>query len=597
MYLISFWKKALPFLAIALITLWSCQKDVNDFGPSPTDQIPDLTTKVNASVSGFVTDENNAAMSGATVTVGTRTTTTDQYGYFEVKNVDVVKTAAVVTVSKPGYFHGIKTFVAAQGKSAFFRIKMILKNNVGAINATSGGNVTLTNGMIVALPGNSVVNAATGVTYNGMVNVAAYWINPTSQYVNAEMPGDLRGLNTAGAIKALQSFGMVAVELTGASGELLQIASGQKATVTFPIPASLTASAPSDIPLWYFDEAIGLWKEEGVATKIGNNYVGEVAHFSFWNCDVPANYVQFDCTVLDADLSPIPYALVRITDLGNPYNARAGYTDSSGYVAGLVPDNANLKLEVFTYQACTSPAYTQTFTTNNTAVSLGNIVIPNTALNQAAVSGTVTDCNNNPVTAGSIIVLKDNQYFRYGIGSNGTYSFASLLCSGPTTVTLIATDANSSQQSTPVTATFVNGPVTIPNIQACGISTNQFMNYTINGTSYAYSSPVDSFYMSINSQSTTSQIIISAEQFSPGQNGYGTIIFDAPGIAVGSSQAFNYFYCSQVSDSMSIVPPFNVNITEYGNIGEFIAGDFAGTMNGISTSYVVSGNFRVRRRQ
>lgn len=587
----------LPFLAITLITLWSCQKDINDFSLIPSDQIPDLTTKVNASVSGFVTDENNNAMSGATVITGTRTTTTDQYGFFEIKNVDVVKTAAVVTVSKSGYFHGIKTFVATQGKSAFFRIKMILKNNVGAINATSGGNVTLTNGMIVALPGNSVVNAATGVTYNGMVNVAAYWINPTSQYVNAEMPGDLRGLNTAGAIKALQSFGMVAVELTGTSGEQLQIASGQKATVTFPIPASLNASAPSSIPLWYFDEAIGLWKEEGSATKNGSNYVGEVAHFSFWNCDVPANYVQFDCTILDADLTPIPYALVKITDLGNPFNARVGYTDSTGYVSGLVPDNSNLKLEVFTYQSCTSPAYTQTFTTNNTAVSLGNIVIPNTALNQAAVSGTVTDCNNNPVTAGSIIVLKDNQYFRYGINNDGTYSFTSLLCSGPTTVTLIATDANSSQQSTPVTANFVNGPVVIPNIQACGISTNQFINYTVNGSNYGFASPVDSFYMVVNPQITPSRIEISAEQFAPGQNGFFTMGFDATGVAVGSTQSISLFYCSQIVDSTTFVPPFNVNITEYGNIGEFIAGNFAGTINGTTNTYIVNGNFRVRRRQ
>lgn len=583
-------------MAISLITLWSCQKSLNDFGISG-DQIPDLTTKVNASVSGFVTDENNAAMSGATVTIGTRTATTDLYGYFEVKNVDVTKTAAVVTVSKSGYFHGIKTFIAAQGKSAFFRIKMIPKNNAGAINATSGGNVTLTNGMIVALPSNAVVNASTGVTYNGMVNVAAYWINPTSQYVNAEMPGDLRGLNTSGAIKALESFGMVAVELTGASGELLQIASGQKATVTFPIPASLTATAPAEIPLWYFDEAIGLWKEEGLATKNGNNYVGEVSHFSFWNCDVPNNYVQFDCTILDGDNAPIPFAVVKITDLSNPNNSRFGYTDAAGYVAGAVLDNANLKMEVFTYQACTAAAYSQNFTTTSVSISLGNIVIANTALNQAAVSGTVTDCNNNPVTSGSIIVLKDNQYFRYGINSNGTYSFSSLLCSGPTTVTLIATDAVTAQQSTPVTATFANGPVTIPNIQACGISTSQFMNYTINGTNYSYASPADSFYMVVNQQIVPSRIEISAEQFGLGQSGFGTIGFDAAGVAVGSSQPISLFFCSQISDTTSFVTPFNVNITEYGNIGEFIAGDFAGTINGTTTNYIVSGNFRVRRRQ
>jgi hypothetical protein len=35
--------------------------------------------------------------------------------------------------------------------------------------------------------------------------------------------------------------------------------------------------------LWSFDEAKGLWKEEGQAIKTGSNYVGDVSHFSFWN--------------------------------------------------------------------------------------------------------------------------------------------------------------------------------------------------------------------------------------------------------------------------------------------------------------------------
>ncbi len=55
---------------------------------------------------------------------------------------------------------------------------------------------------------------------------------------------------------------MAAVELTGTSGELLQIATGKKATLTLSIPSSLAASAPATIPLWFFDEAKGLWKEE-----------------------------------------------------------------------------------------------------------------------------------------------------------------------------------------------------------------------------------------------------------------------------------------------------------------------------------------------
>ena len=80
-------------LATALF-LFSCQKEVTDTNNPVIPTTPaDLTTKVNAAkVSGFVTDENNAPVVGASVKVGTTaTTTTDDYGYFEVRNAEVVK--------------------------------------------------------------------------------------------------------------------------------------------------------------------------------------------------------------------------------------------------------------------------------------------------------------------------------------------------------------------------------------------------------------------------------------------------------------------------------------------------------------------------
>ena len=245
-------------LLFTSVLFFSCQKELsidNGTGSLP----PDLKTKISSSVSGFVTDENNAAVMGATVQFGSSATVTDKFGYFEAKNVQVVKNAAFVTVSKPGYFKGIKTYIAKEGKSAFFRIKLIPKTIVGNINGTSGGSVTLTNGLSIALPAGAVVNAATNVAYTGTVNVAAFWINPEAADLNKIMPGDLRGIDKDGSLKLLQTFGMAAVELTGASGELLQIATGKKATITLPIPASLTASAPASIPLWYFDETNGLW--------------------------------------------------------------------------------------------------------------------------------------------------------------------------------------------------------------------------------------------------------------------------------------------------------------------------------------------------
>ena len=83
------------FLLIAVL-FFSCQKELSIDSGFNTVQPPDLTTTISSSVTGFVTDENNAPVSGAVVQFGTRTTTTDKYGYFEARNVQVVKNAAFI---------------------------------------------------------------------------------------------------------------------------------------------------------------------------------------------------------------------------------------------------------------------------------------------------------------------------------------------------------------------------------------------------------------------------------------------------------------------------------------------------------------------
>lgn len=578
----------------AALFFFSCQKDLSSPDAGSFNIIPDLATTVNSSVSGFVTDENNAAVKDASVLIGGMNTTTDKYGFFEIKNANVVKDAAVVTVSKTGYFKGIKTYSAVSNKAAFFRIKLIPKVNVGTIGATAGGNVSLSNGLIVALPANGVVVASSSAAYTGTVNVAAHWIDPTAADLNQTMPGDLRGINTAGAIKMLTSYGMVAVELTGASGELLQIAAGKKATLTFPIPASIVASAPSTIPLWSFDETKGLWKEEGTATKTGNTYVGDVSHFSFWNCDVPANYVQFDCTVKDQSGNPVPYAAVKISVVGGSYyNARYGFTDSSGYVHGLIPDNAQLLVEIFSDYNCGTPVYSQNLTTSSSPVSLGDITIT-TNVNTATVSGTVTDCSNNPIVYGYVFVLENNLYTRYTINpANGTYNFTRLLCNSTAAVTLIAEDLVTAQQSAPQSATFVTGPNTIANIQACGTSVAQFITWSVDGAaSVTITPPADSLY---HNGSAGAGSIAGASAGATNDINFG---YDDTGMGVGTTQVIYYLYATPLNNQNTTIVNANaLQITEYGAIGEFISGNFNVNVldNTTSVTHTVVCSFRVRR--
>ena len=520
---------------------------------------------------------------------GETLTTTDQYGHFEIRNAAVVKMAAVVTVVKAGFFKGIKTYIAVEGKGAFFRIKLIPKITAGTINASSGGNVTLSNGVIIALPANAVVNAATNAIYAGPVNVAASWINPLAEDLNERMPGDLRGTDEAGVIKKLTTYGMAAIELTDASGQLLQVASGKKATLTMPLPASLSSSAPSTIPLWYFDENTGFWKEEGSAIKTGNTYVGEVSHFSYWNCDTPNSYIRFNCTVVNTAGEPIPYALVKVSIAGTQ-TAGWGYTDSSGYTGGAIPDNAQLVLEIFGDYGCGNVIYSQNFTTTNTDISLGTITV-NTSYN-ATITGTATDCNNNPLASGYIIMHRDSQYTRYNI-TNGAYHFTTLLCSLPGNVNFIAEDIAGAQQSLPLNFVLSGGANVIGNLQACGLSTAEFFNYTINGTGYTFTSPPDTVYHSNYSGNTLSYVgAINTT------NHYTYISFINAGIGLNSLQNLQTFVSTDIPDSAHITTPVTVLITEYGAVGQFISGSFSGALTGnppANTVYNMTCNFRVRR--
>jgi len=570
------------------ILFFSCQKEFSlDNGNAV--QLPDLSTKVSSSVSGFVTDENNASVMGATVQFGTTTITTDKYGYFEVKNVQVVKTAAVVTVIKPGYFKGIKTYIATQGKAAFFRIKLIPKTTAGTVNGNTGGAITMANGLSITFPANSVVTASSNAAYTGTVNVAAYWLNPTATDLPATMPGDLRGINTAGNLQLLTTYGMAAVELTGSGGELLQIAAGKKATLSLTIPASLVSSAPASIPLWYFDEAKGLWKEEGSATKTGNTYTGEVSHFSFWNYDVPGPYVQFDCRLKDVAGNPIPYAWVKITVTGTN-NFTWGYTDASGFVGGAVPNNAQLTLEVIVSYNCSTPIYTQQFTTTTANISLGDITITNTGV--ATVSGTVTDCNNAPVTNGYVLMSESNYYLRYPVSNTGTFSFATLLCTNNVPVTIIAQDLAALQSSNPIPYTLVYGNNVMGNIAACGTQIPEYVNYSINGNNYTLTEPPGSI---TETGYSPNFIFISA---GGGTNSFVGIGYTRPANPPANLGNLTSFMSSDMNDSVIITTPIPVNITEFGSIGQYVSGNFSGIMTSVTNpavTYNITCSFRTKR--
>lgn len=112
-----------------------------------------------------------------------------------------------------------------------------------------------------------------------------------------------------------------------------------------------------------------------------------------------------------------------------------------------------------------------------------------------------------------------------------------------------------------------------------------------------FTSPADSIGQSGNG--TTLQSYIFGNNYNtPPTNNYIEFGYNNAGIGVGTSQNLTAFSASAIVDQTTIPTPIGVIITEYGAVGDYIAGHFTGTIVGsapANTPYVINCSFRVRR--
>jgi hypothetical protein len=459
----------------ALIFSIGCKRTEIPITPDPPPINPPITVvndlpQVTASVSGIVLDETNAPISNAVVTSGAATTTTNTNGMFIFQNISLSKENGSVTVVKVGYFKGVRSFKTTEGKNHSVRIQLMQRVSSGTVNAAAGGIITSNGGATIVFPANAFVTSA-GAVYTGAVTVYSRWIDPTAANLPFVIPGDLRGVSTNGVENILETYGMVGAELADASGNVLKIATGKTATISFPIPASLSATAPASIVLWHFDDASARWKENGTATKTGNTYTAQVDKFSFWNVDVPiSNFINLDYTLINATTNtPLVSTSTRIKRVSNGTYGY-GITNNAGFVSGLVPKNEVLVLEVFASNGCNSVLFSQNIGPFAANTSLGNIGVTLTASQYINFIGTLLNCSAAPVTNGYVSLYLSGGGGGYvTTNATGAFSFSTLTCQGnPISYIYQGTDITTLQQSAVLTGNAANGGIiNLNNITAC----------------------------------------------------------------------------------------------------------------------------------
>nr|WP_121270585.1 hypothetical protein [Pedobacter schmidteae] len=586
---------------LTLLLLWftGCKKN-NPGGPLPsvtdpvisaTDFAKNFGNPVSRDFIVQVIDIANNPISGAAVKIGTVTAQTNANGVAVVKNAGVYELFAYLTAQKAGFIDGSRALVPSMGANT---IKiMMLPNNVTAIvNSGVSSNVSLPNGTKVTFDGNFKTEA--GAVYNGAVSVIVNALEASDAYLFNKMPGMLYAQNAGGDVRLLETYGMLNVELRGSAGQKLQIAN--KALIEMNITAAQLSAAPASIPLWHFDEVLGYWKEEGIASKVGNKYVGQVAHFSWWNFDVPLTpAVHLQVKLVDATNHPLANVKTMLFRNGGAYASYAAYTEVNGTITGAVPQNEALILKV--YDVCGNLIHTQSVGPFTASINiLPDVVLNLPTVQYSTLTGVLKKCNNTDVTNGYLAIKQGPQTY-FVLVNNGTFNFQMVMC-GINSITVLGEDLENNQNTGTLSYSLTSPTTNIGNISACS-SSAESITYTVDGgavktisTNIVASVTAGSFAISASTSGQLNGLDINGNSITPGT--YST----ASGFQINGNGLSN-----------NINPVFNTfnisyNLTNVGAVGQYIDVNFSGTYNeivmtemgqGYHLSHTISGTAHVIR--
>ena len=464
-------KHSLFFFTLALCLL-SCQKET-EFTESPNNQTnplanyhPDINL-VTGSIFGTVTNEANEPIEDAVVILGDQQYVTDQNGYFIIEEKELNANGTFLTVEKEGYFSGSRRFYPRNNSTNYVYVQLLDIKFAGWFDAEEGGRVIGVEGLEIVFPENAI-QSANGELYTGEVAVAARFLDPTSTNISNIMPGDLIGVNTNSEEVGLVSYGMMTVELLGSQREKLNIASGKEATLIFPVPESLLEQAPESIPLWSFEEEqYGIWVEEGRAELQDGKYIGNVNHFSLWNCDFPYPIIKVRAQFLSSSGIPLSNSELLLQE-NILYSKKIGYTDNQGFFYGFIPMAASVSLSV-TESTIRCEFSDFTFGPFSSSTDLGTIELEQLGeFREYIISGSVLDCDNVRLSK-SIILIEYNGISKAILTDDDTFELPISSCSEIEDISITAFNPISSEQSERITKA-TSPLLNFEELSACGIS-------------------------------------------------------------------------------------------------------------------------------
>ena len=517
----------------------------------------------------FVTVKDAAGLPvpGASIIINDLTATTGDDGTYFFTDVSL-EGDDYMQVEKTGYFKGSRRFYAKESNTQFVRVTLLPQTEVGSFNASQPSSIIIDNKSRINFPDHAVTYE-NGTAYNGQVHVFANPIYGDDNKLSDKMPGALTALDQNGEKVALGSVGMLAVEIQSDNGEILKIAEGKTVEVKFAIPNKQLSTAPSTIPLWYFDEAKGYWVQEGEATKDGNTYVGQLPHFSFWNWDVVYTLIEWQGSFKYDDGRPVQNATVCIT-VESLNAVRCANTDADGKIFGPLPANEALTIDVA--NDCGNVVFEKEIGPFSNNVETAPFVVNTFSGHDLAdISGVALKCDGTPISKGYVRVHTSVNDFMFPIlDAAGHYEGRYVYCTGDV-ITMRVYDVENHLVSLPYIINF-NRDLSDVNLKACEVA-DEYLKFKITGFSQEYVY----YLMKLDNGSFNITKIQSLDSI--GVKGRFGFTYDSKTTGQFPAYTLSGNQINLPNGQIAYVVNMNLDVTAYEGHGGYIQGNFSGKIN------------------
>ncbi|MBN2736701.1 MAG: hypothetical protein JXR70_06945 [Spirochaetales bacterium] len=294
---------------------------------------------------------DNSPIAGAEVFFNGQVTISDMQGLFSFilnsNNTDCLR------IKKSGYsvYSKPQSRISRSIKNLEILLKPVDYNTIIELDNPEGNIVSTLDGASISIP-----QISGEISEPLAVSLTSF--NVSTEDINC-VPGDFSALDSNGEDVQIISLGMLDVRVVGTQSGIEYSLEGLASyEIVIPITGDIEKATPI-IPMWYYDEELGKWIEEGIMTRDGDFYKGMVTHFSTWNAD----YKLEDVTCITGRIADNNPDKLYFLTLVFPGYIQSDYFSDEEFLIIMLPQGTRMALQI--RNTINGKTWFKSFVTNN----------------------------------------------------------------------------------------------------------------------------------------------------------------------------------------------------------------------------------------